>query len=367
MTLVLLIGAATGLYVLLALGAAAVLRRARAVPPLPDDALPIVSVLVAARDEEEALPGCLDALRRQHYPAGRFECIVADDGSTDGTAEVVARYARADARFRYVAVPRDGGPLRGKAHALHTAIGAARGTLLLVTDADCRPPPGWAHHLASQFQDPETGVVCGLTVVRHRSLLDRVQALDWTLLLGVAAGAAGAGLPITAMGNNMAIRRAAYDDVGGYPALPFSVTEDYALFRAVHATRRWRVQLLPDRQLGNVTLPVATLRVAFRQRLRWARGGLSAAPWVYLFYAVVFGCHAGLLAGLFAAPGVALTLLAAKLAADLVVIVTAMEQTGQRGLLRSFLPFEGFLFGYVVLLPVALVLAPRTHWKGRRL
>ena len=73
-----------------------------------------------------------------------------------------------------------------------------------------------------------------------------------------------------------------------------------------------------------------------------------------------------LLVGLVVAPGVAGPLLLAKLGADLLVLAVGARRMGARLPLRAFLPFELYLFGYVLLLPSALLLAPRLTWKGRR-
>src|SRR5690606_41388275 len=107
---------------------------------------------------------------------------------------------------------------------------------------------------------------------------------------------------ITAMGNTMLFRREACDAVGGYPALPESVTEDFVLFRAIHRHTRWRVRLALDRELLNVTLPLPTLPAVVRQRRRWARGGLRADGWVYLVYGIVYAAHPAIVAALFAGP-----------------------------------------------------------------
>ncbi|HET6568148.1 MAG TPA: glycosyltransferase [Rhodothermales bacterium] len=361
----------TALYVLLALSAVAVLLLNGGRPayeetaPADDSALPCVSVLVAARNEEAYIGRCMAALQRQDYPPGKLELVVADDQSSDATARIVRGLAALDVRVVPVEVPPSRDGLRGKAHALHDALRHARGELLLVTDADCAPPPGWARALARRFTDPDLGMVCGVTTVEHAAPVGDVQALDWLLLLGVASAASRVGLPLTAMGNNMAFRRTAYAEVGGYPALPFSVTEDYALFRAIHRTPRWRVQLLLDHRLANRTLPLPTLRQAFQQRKRWARGGTSASVWAYGLYTAVFLAHALLTLGLFFTPLLAVILILLKCGADLAVIAVAMRRLRQRGLLRSFPLFECFLFAYVLAMPFALLLAPRIHWKGR--
>ena len=356
----------TLVYVLLALEAARRVRNAPSLPTVPADSPPFVSIIVAARDEEEALPRCLAALRTQDYPAGCLEVLIADDHSSDTTAAIIEQAVRKDARFRYIRVPDAAGPLRGKAHALHTAIQAARGDLLLFTDADCTPPPSWARHLSMQFEAPQTGVVCGVTLIEHRTLLDRVQALDWLLLLTMAAAASEAGRPITAQGNNMAVCRAAYEAVGGYPALPFSVTEDYLLFRTIHETTGWQVRLVADATLKNRTRPLPTLPALFSQRKRWARGGLRAPAWVYPGYAAIFLTHMSLVAGLFIAPLPTLALLSLKVAVDALVLSTGARKLETRAPFSALLAFEAYLFGYLLLMPFALLLTPRSTWKGRK-
>ncbi|HEX8386429.1 MAG TPA: glycosyltransferase [Rubricoccaceae bacterium] len=352
--------------------------------PLAEADLPTVAVVVAARNEEGCLGRCLDALLAQDYPADRIEVVVADDGSTDGTAAVVqARMARALAvaggpgddgpddapglRLRLVHVPESEGPVRGKPHALHTAILTTSADVVLVTDADCSAPPLWARTKVAPFADPATGLVCGLARIDPRPdrPFDRVQALDWTLLIGAMSALAEAGLPATGMGNNMAVRRAAYDAVGGYPALPFSVTEDFILVRAVAERTPWRVRFLLNAATTVWTLPADGLRAAYRQRRRWARGGLAGGAPVLAAYVAFWAVHVLPLAGLFVAPALAVALVAAKTAAEGALVAAVLRRVGGRARWADVLGLEAFLFAYLVTLPAALVLRPRIGWKGR--
>lgn len=347
----------TLLYAALAAAAARAADRARAPAAKATSPLPFVSVLVAARNEERTLAACLNALREQSYPDDRYEVVVADDHSSDATQEIARRHGA-----QCVQVAADRG---GKADALHTAYVAARGELLLVTDADCRPPRDWIRNMVGAF-DGKEGVVCGVTSVKGTTLLARVQALDWTLLLTVAAGFSEMGIPVTAMGNNMAFRRRAYEEVGGYPALPATVTEDYALFRAVDRRTGHTVRLLLDERLENFTEPLPTLRKIVGQRRRWVRGGLRTDVWVYVVFLLIFGTHLLLAAGLVLAPLVALPAIAVKIGADAYVLATGTRHLSLPRRWTDLPLFELYFFGYIVALPILLLAAPRIVWRGRR-
>ncbi|MDT0630499.1 glycosyltransferase [Rubrivirga sp. S365] len=363
-------------------------RPVPAPPAVPEAELPSVTVVVAARDEEATIGRCLDALLAQDYPPDRLEVVVADDHSADGTAAVVRRYARRSAApaaaggadageasraepprpaVRYLRVPDPEGPLRGKAWALHTAIEATSADVVLVTDADCAPVPTWARQTARRFADGEAGVVCGLAQIRPRPAhgFDRVQVLDWSLLLGAVSGLAEAGHPATGMGNNMGVRRAAYEAVGGYPALPVSVTEDFVLVRAVAERTPWRVRFFLDPDALVWTLPIDGVAATYVQRRRWARGGLAGKGWIYPVYGALFVSHALPLAALAAAPLAGGVALAAKGLADATLLRAVLRRTGTRVRLRDLLGVEAFMAAYLVTLPVALVLRPRIAWKGR--
>ena len=411
-----LLALAVGAYAALMLRLAAAARRSRrrTAAPLADAELPEVAVLVAARNEEEHLPRCLEALLAQDYPAGRLHIYVADDHSTDATAEVVRRVQRRIAhRQPAVAVtawdeapvaerPRlrtsgdglpDAGPtvhlvdvpdpvahLVGKANALEAAVAASSADFLLITDADCAPPPGWARAMATHLAADGTGLVCGQTLVdaglvgRDRDggdrPLDLLQRLDWSFLVVAAAAFVEAGRPITAMGNNMGVRRAAYEAVGGYRALPFSVTEDYTLFRAVQTGTPYSVHFPLDPALLNRTAPLDSLPAVFRQRRRWARGGLKARLFVYGVYGSTYAAHLATLVAFVLSPLLGLGLFAAKAGADAALCRAGLPD-GQRPpagrFLAGFALFEAYFYAYLFLVPALLALRPRIRWKGRKL
>ncbi len=361
MTLALL---AVATYVALGIAASILVVRARRRDLGTPRETPFVSVIVAARNEEDALSDCLAALAAQNYPQESIEFIVVDDESTDGTRALVEAKAASDPRFRVMDTQPLPGHPPGKSAALHTGIEAAEGDILLFTDADCRPPAQWVEALASELSHPDVGAVGGTTRVIGRDLHARMQANDWTLLKGVAAGWSLAGFPLTAMGNNMGIRREAYDDVGGYPELQPSVTEDYALFRAI-GKAGWEVRLDPHPALENRTLAERRVRDVFRQRRRWARGSLAASPLAVAFYAVVYAAHLLPLLILATHPSAAGVMIAAKALTDALVLTTASARGSAIPNLIAWPLYELYLYAYLLLLPVSLAVVPDITWKSR--
>ncbi len=356
--------------IMLAMAISATLSRS-ATPPVPSD-LPRVAIVVAARNEEANLPRCLEALLAQDYPFDRLDIFIADDHSTDGTADLVRQYQKSSVgatspSIHLVVVPDASGHLQGKANAIHSAISGSDHDLILITDADCAPPPIWAKNHAAYFSDPKVGIVCGHTLVEHKSLLDVLQALDWTYLLTSASVLSESGLPVTAMGNNMGIKRAAYEAVGGYPGLPFSVTEDYVLFQSVARETDFRVRFPLDPNLHAMTLPLKHLGEVYGQRRRWARGGLKAPVWVYSLYLIAILAHLFPIVGLFVAPFWALSLIGLKTVGDFALLWVGLTVSHERKLLLAFALFEAYLFTYMISLPLSLILFRRTNWKNRTL
>lgn len=356
---------AVGLYVIIGLATAVLVWRSRRRPGREVSAYDFASVVVAARNEEATIGACLDALAAQDYPQDRVEFIIVDDDSTDATASIIHNRAEIDPRIRYVkSQPMPDHP-PGKAASLHTGIEAARGDFLLFTDADCRPPEGWVCGIVASLQPEEVGVVGGVTRVIGGSLHARLQALDWTLLKGVAAGWSIVDRPLTAMGNNMGVRRDAYEAVGGFPALRPSVTEDYALFQTIARTGSWSVRLDPHPSIENRTLAERSFAAVFRQRRRWARGAMAASPMAAAFYILIYAAHLLPLLLLGTTPGASLIMIAAKMFADVTVIVTSSAKGRTLSNLIMTPMYELYLYAYLLILPLSLAVVPEISWKGR--
>ncbi|HXW76006.1 MAG TPA: glycosyltransferase [Candidatus Eremiobacteraceae bacterium] len=116
---------------------------------------PAASVVIATRDRARLLAQCLDALARQ-TASGRFEVIVVDNASADGTPDVIAQAARRDAAVRgiHVAMP-------NRAKARNAGIALAEGALIVFCDDDTLPPAGFVDAHLSAHAEAKRTVVSG--------------------------------------------------------------------------------------------------------------------------------------------------------------------------------------------------------------
>ncbi|HOD80085.1 MAG: 4,4'-diaponeurosporenoate glycosyltransferase [Planctomycetes bacterium ADurb.Bin126] len=104
--------------------------------PGPPEAAPKITVVVAAKDEQENIEACVRTMLAQDYPD--FEMIVADDRSSDRTGEIVAAIAREDPRLKLVTIDHLPAGWSGKNHAMMHGIAASGGEWICMIDADCR-------------------------------------------------------------------------------------------------------------------------------------------------------------------------------------------------------------------------------------
>jgi len=119
--------------------------------------LPGVTVILAARNEAERLPGRIANLLASDYPRDRMQIIVASDGSTDDTVDVLARYRQ---RITLLQLPP-----RGKAAALNAAVWQARHPILVFADARQRFARDAIRRLVAGFTDSRVGAVSGELVI----------------------------------------------------------------------------------------------------------------------------------------------------------------------------------------------------------
>jgi cellulose synthase/poly-beta-1,6-N-acetylglucosamine synthase-like glycosyltransferase/peptidoglycan/xylan/chitin deacetylase (PgdA/CDA1 family) len=237
-------------------------------PPYPRTApvyAPGVSIVIPAYNEEAGIAAAVRSMISSSYP-GPIEVVVVDDGSSDGTADIVRRLGRPG-----VTLIRQ--PNAGKPAALNRGIAEARHDILVLVDGDTVFQPDTIGRLVSPMRARDVGAVSGNTKVGNRNgILGRWQHIEYVMGFNLDRRMFDMlGTIPTVPGAIGAFRRAALAAVGGLSAE--TLAEDTDLTMALCRTP-WRVVYEPA-AIAWTEAP-ASLRQLWRQRYRWCYGTMQS-------------------------------------------------------------------------------------------
>ena len=338
-----------------------------------------ISIVIAARNEEDNIVACLRGLDRQTLPSEKYEVILVDDGSTDRTAKLAREFARgSDLRLTILETSGFPGRAGSKKRALSLGVEKAAGEVVLTTDADCRLPPSWGSSMALRFDEDTVGVVIGYSGIRldngRLGALGGWEAVDFLNLMASAAAGAGRGRALAASGQSLGFRKAAYDEVGGYGRIMHRGSgDDVLLMQLIRRTRRWRILFAGDAD-GHVAHPPSpSLSGLLAKRSRWASNAPCQAlldPPFFAYLVCTFAMSAMLLAtpvlawwGTVSWFSVAAAWLA-KSAAEGALFARARQVFQRRDLHWQFLPWTLSHPLYIVAVGLFGALGS-FDWKGR--
>lgn len=236
-----------------------------------EDKLPMVSVLIPARNEALVIEGLLNRLANQNYPREKLEIIVINDGSTDRTADIVMSWKeKNNLNLKLINVPSEESG-RGKGAALNRGLSFCSGEVIAIYDADNLPEKDSLRQLVIELiSHPRLAAVTGLfrAYNRHRNLLTRLINLESVAFQWIIQAGRNYFLNIAFLaGTNYVIRRRVVEALGGWDET--ALTEDTELTLRIYE-RGWRVKFLPS-AISWEQEP-EKLKTWFRQRTRWARG-----------------------------------------------------------------------------------------------
>lgn len=334
---------------------------------LPNNFLPDVSVIVAAKNEEKNISQCIESLLKIDYPNGKIEIILVNDNSNDRTAEIMKGFVSSDNRLKYFVPEISTGKLKGKVNALNQAIKISQGEIIFTTDADIIVKPSWVKEMIKYYDD-STGIVSSYSVIKPKGFFESIQSVDWLFLLSIACGSHFYNAPVSCLGNNMSFRRKAYDEVGGFEKIDFSVTEDFILLQSVVRKTKWKAKYPLDKKIVNQTFACETVKELLNQKKRWAVGGLGIFTWGTVSGVLIL-CSSILLMTLWliVPTDIFLLFLLSKVIFDFVFLLpTVVTYKLFKGLLY-FILFEIYVPIYFIITTLRVIFNKQILWKEEKI
>lgn len=233
---------------------------------------PKLTVVIPAHNEELGIERTLRSVLAAEYPCNRLQVIVADDGSTDSTSEIVQEFIR---KYRGSAkVEMRSAPNRGKAEALNQAIKKrATGELIMVLDADSTIDHKCLKNSVRYFLDKSiVATASNVRIVGNGTIIGLAQKYEYLISHHMKRTHTVLGMEYIIGGVGSTFRREILDEVNYYDS--DTMTEDIDLtLKIITKGTNNRVVFAADSIA--YTEPVQTYRSLVRQRFRWRYGRMQ--------------------------------------------------------------------------------------------
>lgn len=329
-----------------------------------------ISVLIPARDEAANILHLLADLEKQTYPPDFFEVIVIDDHSRDRTLDIVRQFQ--DKRRLDLKVIRATG--MGKKRALKEGIEAAKGDLIITTDADCRVQERWLETMAGFVASRDLKMAIGpVAIMGDKSLFSQMQVIEFASLIGSGAASFRLGVPSMCNGANLSFRKEVFYEVGGYEGnMHIASGDDEFLMHKIQEKYPGKVRFLKSSAAVVQTGALNSWKELVQQRKRWA------SKWSHyrsiktkLLALFVFIANLAMVAGLIILPfeskygTLFLAVVGIKVFIELIFLKNVVHFGGQRFNIPVFLILEIFYPLYVSFFGI-LSKRGKYMWKDRK-
>ena len=224
-----------------------------------------LSVLVAARNEQDHIGSLLSGIASQSYPKNLVEVILIDDSSEDATIAEAEKFSEI-LQLKIVRMKEH----TGKKKALRAGVETASGDLIVTTDADCRVPSRWLETIAAFYEAEKPSMIIGPVVMEPgKGFFAAFQALDFASLVASGAGAAGIGRPFLCNGANLAYPRQEFINAADPLSEKIASGDDVLFLQKLKKTKGKKILFLKAVDAIVTTNTENKIKAFFSQRIRW--------------------------------------------------------------------------------------------------
>lgn len=232
-----------------------------------------LSVVISVRNEENNIKELLESLYGQDYPASLFEVIFIDDHSTDNTWNLLQEAHHSYPSLMAIKLEAPANiNFSFKKLAIEAGIRAARGKLIVTTDADCRFKANWLSTLADFYETQHAKFIAAPVLMKDKgNLLTIFQSIDFLTLQGITGASVQRRFHSMCNGANLAYERDAFFEVNGFEGIDTIPTgDDMLLMHKIYRQHPEKVFYLKSPAVIVETEPALSWAAFFHQRIRWA-------------------------------------------------------------------------------------------------
>lgn len=225
-----------------------------------------ISVIIAARNEQENVNTIIDAIHNLLYPEEDYEVIIVDDNSTDNTFEELKKKTSGTKNISIIQLSPSG--QSSKRSALAFGINQAKFPFILITDADCRPQSNWLKAFSEKFllgYDMLFGIA---PFYKRKTLVSKISCFENFRNLLLSFSIASIGLPYTAAARNFGFTKKAFDKIGGYSDTKDTLSGDDDLLLREAVKRKMKIGVVTDEGSFVYSEAKKTFKEYFQQRGR---------------------------------------------------------------------------------------------------
>lgn len=334
-----------------------------------------ISIVIAARNEENNIVKCLNDLLQQDYALHKYEIIVVDDHSNDATAQCVHNFMKKHPNVKLIKLANINTNVLGKKAAITAGVEESAGELIITTDADCSFDDQWLKSFAIYYEQYQPAMIAGpVCFLPQRNVFGKFLELEFISLIAASAGALGMKYPLMCNGANLAFRRELFIELNAFENNnKWASGDDMFLMHGIR--KRYgnaAIHFLKSRDAIVETLAPASFQELIMQRVRWGSKTRAYVNTPAAIVAMIVFINAMMITGatalLFFYPALGLPLAAAwmlKLCSDFLLLYPVSSFFGRRQLLMWFIPFQLLHLLYISGTGL-LANISGYKWKGRK-
>ena len=329
-----------------------------------------ISVIIAARNEENYIQNCIESIINNNFPIENFEIVIVDDHSTDKTFEIISQSIHKNVRV--FSLPEN---LHGKKDAITFGVSVSRFPYILCTDADSVVSKDWLYLHSSKFKQDDTLLNTAVVLPEtDDTILSHFQFLDFVATMAITANGIFRKTYFLANGANISFKKAAFYDVKGYEGNEHLASgDDVFLVNKIALLTPEKIRFLRS-SVGVVTTKSETSWSSLiQQRKRWATKSLKmgdhqiakiqAFIFIYCVIILLF-----IFVGLFYSGWIltaGLVALLIKMATDYFFLNSLCRFFDKNRVMRYFLPCFFLYFIHILLSGMYALIPSDFEWKGR--